>query len=218
VSAQAVPSSERADACLAALDAEGQAITRRVCLRLIRFGDAGPRADPQQLLSALRAGDDTGQLAAALRPLTDAGLLVIHGDPASDDARVELADAALVDAWPPLQAWLRSHGKPEQLRRQLEDDAAAWSQRADGTGLLDKRQLGELAAALPPDVRRDLGVTATAESFITASQAAARRRWLPGPATTAPFLAILLTLVILATPIILLFVVVLSAWMIHRFQ
>jgi hypothetical protein len=218
VSAQAVPSSERADACLAALDAEGRAIARRVCLRLIRFGDAGPRAGQQQLVTALRAGDDAGQVAATVRQLTDAGLLAVHGDAASDDARVELADAALVDAWPALQAWLRSHGKPEQLRRQLEDDAAAWSQRADGTRLLGKRQLGELSAALPPDVRLELGVTATAESFITASRAAARRRWLPEPATTGPVLAILVTLVILATPIILLFVVVLSAWMIHRFQ
>lgn len=217
MSAQAVPSSDRADACLAALDAEGRARARRVCLRLVRFGDAGPRAG-QQPLSTLCNGGDAGEVATTVRRLTDAGLLAIRGDAASDDARVELADAALVAAWPVLQAWLASHGKPEQLRRQLEDDAAAWSQRADGTGLLDKRQLGELSAALPPHVRRDLGVTTTAESFITASQAAARRRWLPGPATTGPVLAILLTLLILATPIILLFVVVLSAWMIHRFQ
>jgi hypothetical protein len=153
-----------------------------------------------------------------VRRLTDAGLLAIHGDAASDDAQVELADAALATAWPPLQAWLRSHGKPEQLRRQLENDAAAWSQRPDGAGLLDKRQLGELAAVLPPDVRRDLGVSAAAESFLTASREAARRRWLPGAATTGPILAVMITLLILATPIILLFVVVLSAWMIHRFQ
>jgi hypothetical protein len=213
VSAQAVPSFEGADACLAALDEEGRASARRTCLRLIRFGDSGPRADQPQPLSALHAGDDAARIATTVRRLTDAGLLVIH-----DDARVELADAVVVDRWPPLQAWLASHGKPEQLRRQIEDDADAWSQRADGTGLLDKRQLGELSAALPPEVRRDLGVTAMAESFITASQAAARRRWLPGPTTTGPVLAVVLTLVILATPIILLFVVVLSAWMIHRFQ
>jgi hypothetical protein len=217
VSAQAVTLSERADACVAALDPEGQAIARRVCLRLIRFGDAGPGADQPQPLSALRSGDDPERAATTLRQLTDAGLVAIHGD-AGDDARVELADAALIDAWPRLQVWLRSHGKAEQLRRQLESDAAAWSQRADGRGLLDHRQLGELAASLPPDLRRDLGASAAAEAFITASRAAARRRWWPGTAATGPVLAILLTVLILATPIILLFVVVLSAWMIHRFQ
>ena len=76
-----MPSSERADACLAALDAEGRARARRVCLRLIRFGDAGPRAG-EQLLSALRAGGDAGEVATTVRRLTDAGLLAIHGDAA----------------------------------------------------------------------------------------------------------------------------------------
>ena len=56
------------------------------------------------------------------------------------------------------------------------------------------------------------------QSLIAASRAAVRRRWLPGESTTGAFLAISLTLLILATPIILLFIVVLSASLIHRFN
>ncbi|HSS01078.1 MAG TPA: hypothetical protein VLM79_28670 [Kofleriaceae bacterium] len=207
--------SERADACMAALDAADRAIARRVCLRLIRFGDVGPAAGNQPL-GALRAADDDGaRFTAVLGQLADAGLVAIDGDAKADAARVALDAAAL--AWPALRTWLATYGAPEQLRRQLEEHAAAWSQRGDKSRLYDKRQLGELAS-LTPEVRRDLGVTAEAESLLTASREAARRRWFPGPTTTGPVLAVAFTILILFTPIILLFIVVLSAWMIHRFQ
>jgi hypothetical protein len=115
----------------------------------------------------------------------------------------------------------RPHGDTDQLRRQLEADAAAWQQRADqgpgDVGLLDKRQLTELDAWLTADARRDLGVSEVAESFLTASRAAARRRWWPGRSSAGGVLAILLVLLILATPILLLFVVVLAASVIHTF-
>jgi hypothetical protein len=114
----------------------------------------------------------------------------------------------------------RTHDTTEQLR-QLEADAAAWRQRADhesdDAGLLDKRQLTELAAWLTADTRRELGVSDVAESFITASRAAARRRWWPGQSSAGSILAILFVLLILATPILLLFVVVLAASVIHTF-
>ena len=106
----------------------------------------------------------------------------------------------------------------EQLRRQLEDDAAEWHKRAGqggDVGLLDKGQLSELATWLTPDTRRDLGVSEVAKSFIAASRAATRRRWWPGRTATGTVLAILLMLLILATPIILLFIVVLTASVIH---
>jgi hypothetical protein len=109
----------------------------------------------------------------------------------------------------------------EQLRRQLETDAAEWQRRAGqglgDVGLLDKGQLIELAGWLTTDARRDLGVSDVAESFIAASRAAARRRWWPGRTSLGGVLAILLMLLILATPILLLFVVVLAASVIHSF-
>jgi hypothetical protein len=220
VSAQAVPLSERADACLAALDDAGQAIARRVLLRLVRFDDGRAAARQPQPLATLCARDDPARFAAILRHLTEARLLGIEGDAASGDARVALASEDPIAAWPTLQAWIRTHGGTEQLRRQLEAEAAGWKQRADqgrgDLGLLDKGQLTELAAWLTPEIRRDLGVSDLADSFIAASRAATRRRR-PGRAYTGSVLAVLLMLLILATPIILLFIVVLTASVIHRF-
>jgi len=213
--------SEHADACLAALDDAGQTIARRVILRLVSFGDGRAATRRPQPLPALRTGGDPERLAEILHHLTEARLLRIEGNEATGDALIDLAHDDLIASWPTLQAWIGTHGKTEQLRRQLEADAARWKQRAgQGIGdaeLLDKGQLTELAAWLTADARRDLGVSDLVESFIAASQAATRRRWWPGRAYTGSFLAILLMLLILATPIILLFVVVLTAFVIHRF-
>lgn len=218
MSAQAATSSDGADARLAALDDDGRAIARRAVLRLVNFDD-GARASKPQALSALGIGDDSARVAEALHRLTAAGVVVTSGDDAANP-QVELAPDAL--AWPMVQAWIRSHGRAEQLRRQLESDATEWHARADhgasDAGLLDKPQLRELDAWLTGDPWRDLGVTAVAESFVAASRVVARRRWWPGKTTIGSVLAVVLMLMLLATPIILLFVVVLTAWMIHRFQ
>jgi hypothetical protein len=218
---QAVTLSERADACLAALDEAGQAIARRVLLRLVSFGEGQAVARRPQPLSALATSGEPERVAEILRQLTDARLLGIQGGEAPDEARVELADDALIAAWPVLQAWIHTHGRTEQLRRQLEADAAGWKQRQDqgqgDVGLLDRGQLTELAAWLTTDTRGDVGVSAVAESYIAASRAATRRRWWPGRGYTGSVLAILLMLLILATPIVLLFIVVLTASVIHRF-
>lgn len=214
-------SSEHADSCLAALDDAGQVIARRVFLRLIQFGESSAHTRRQQPLSALRAGEDPKRLTEILRRLTEARLLRIEGNEASGEALVDLADEELIASWPTLQAWIRTHAQTEQLRRQLESDAAEWQQRAgqgpDNVGLLDRGQLSELAAWLTADTRRDLGVSEVAESFIAVSRAAARRRWWPTKTAIGTVLAIFLMLLILATPIILLFLVVLTASVIHKF-
>jgi hypothetical protein len=217
MSTQATVLSERADGCLTALDDADRAIARRMFLRLVSFEGGSADTPRQQPLSELGATEDPQRLAAILRRLTDAQLLLIGSD-GSGDAPVGLADASLISSWPTLQAWIRTHGKAEQLRRQLETDAATWRQSmtADGGGadLLDKAQLREMTIWLATEASRDLGVSEVAASFLAASRAAARR-W-PGQAYLGSFLAISLMLMILATPIILLFVVVLSAWVIHR--
>ena len=215
--------SERADACLATLDEPGRAIARRVLLRLVSFGDGRVEARRHQPLAVVRAGGDPARAAEVVRHLAAAGLLRLDGDEASPEAqagaRIELADASLITAWPTLRAWIDSHGRTEQLRRQLEVDAAAWQHADPARGevsLLDPGQLGELTGWLTPDARRDLCVSDAAESFVAASRAAARRSWWPGGPSTGTVLAILLMLLILATPIILLFIVVLTAGVIHR--
>jgi hypothetical protein len=213
--------SERADSCLAALDDAGQATARRVFLRLVSF-DGTPTGSPrQQPISALRAGDAPERFAETVRHLTQAQLIKIDGEEGAEEALVAIADEPLITSWPTLQGWIRTHGKPEQLRRQLEADAIEWRQGADqghaDVGLLDKDQLTELAIWLTTDAKRDIGMSTVAESFLTASHAATRRRWLPGRVTAGTFLAISLVLMFLATPIVLLFIVVLTAFMIHKF-
>ncbi|HEX2687761.1 MAG TPA: hypothetical protein VHN14_14140 [Kofleriaceae bacterium] len=213
--------SERADKSLAALDEAGQAIARRVFLRLVSFGENSAVTGRQQPVAALGAGDDPGQVTGILRHLTEARLLRIEGDEASGAARVDLADEDLLASWPTLQGWIRAHGTAEQQRRQLEADAAEWQHDANQgrseVGLLDRGQLTELAAWLTPSTKRDLGVSDVAESFIAASRAAARRRWWPRQTSIGTVLAILLILLLMATPVILIFVVMLTASVIHRF-
>jgi len=101
-----------------------------------------------------------------------------------------------------------------QLRRRLETDAAAWSERGESGGLLDKAQLRELDGWLTDATRSTAAISETAESFVAASRAA-RRRWWPSRTTTGGALAILLILVILATPITLLSIVGFTAALIH---
>jgi hypothetical protein len=106
----------------------------------------------------------------------------------------------------------------EEQRRQLEADAAAWSSRADrDAGLLDKLQLSDLASWLTADTRRNITISDAAESFITASRAAARRAPWQWKTSATSALAILLILGLLATPIVLLLIVVLTASVIHKF-
>lgn len=220
MSGQAMALSERADACFAALDAADQAIARRVFVRLVRFDDGQADAAQPQPRAALRASEEPSQLAQLLRHLAEARLVTLDGDQAGDDVQVALADEALIAAWPTLGAWLSTHRGAELLRRRLESEAAEWSQRTSAgrtdVWLLDKKQLNELTAGLTEQARRDLGVSETAESFLTASRDALRRRWWPWPDSGAAFLVIVFMCMLAATPIVLLFIVVLSAWVIHR--
>jgi hypothetical protein len=103
----------------------------------------------------------------------------------------------------------------DELRRQLEADAAAWSERGESGGLLDRARLRELDGWLTDDARRTAAISDTAESFIVASRVA-RRGWWPSKTTTGGALALLLILIILATPITLLSIVGFTAALIHR--
>jgi hypothetical protein len=202
---------ERADACLAALDRPGQVIARRVVLRLVRFRDGAAEVGRPQPLAALATPRDAGRLADIVRQLADAGVVRLAGDAELDP--IALADDAL--AAPTLQHWIASHGQAEQLRRQLEADAAAWQQRAAGAAVLDATQLAELTW-LTPETHYELGVTELADTFIAASRVR-RRGWWPSKTTVGGALAILMILMIMATPITLASLIALTAAMIHKF-
>ena len=211
--------SERADSCLASLDDAGQAIAQRILSRLVS-GDGGADDTRRLPLSTLCAGEDPERVEATVRALADARLVQLAGEGGPGPTMVELAREATA-AWPALQAWFGPGGETEQLRRQLESDAAAWSQcKAEGrddVGLLDKAQLSEFDAWRSGDRRNGSGgLSDVAMSYIAASRAAVRRRWWPGRASAGTVLAIGLTLLIMATPITLLLLVMLIASVIHR--
>jgi hypothetical protein len=218
VSAQVATLPERADACLDALDDAGRALAQRMLLRLVSFPDGRSETRRSQPISALTASGDPDRIGEILRRLTEAQVVAIDGDPASEQAQVQLADDSLL-SWPRLKAWIQRHGRAEQLRRQLESDATEWSQRAGQgpgeAGLLDKDQLRELAGWLTPDARRELGVSELTDSFITASRTAARRRRWPARSSFGGLFAVGLILAIMATPITLLLIVVLAASVVH---
>ncbi len=216
MTAPAPTPSERADACIAALDDAGRVIARRVVLRLVSFRDGSAEAGRPQPMSALGSPGDAGRLADIVRQLADGGLLRAGGD--APGQTVALADDAVAGS-AALQGWVATHGRTEQLRRQLEADAAAWQQRAGqgpDAGLLDRTQLAELDGWLTPETHRNLGVSEIAESFIAASRAR-RRRWWPSKTSVGGVLAILLILMILATPLTLASLIALTAAMIHKF-
>jgi hypothetical protein len=218
MTAPAQTPSERPDAWLT-LDEAGQAIARRVVLRLIRFRDGGAEPGRPQPLAALGGPGDDARLADVVRHLTDGGVVRLDGDasgpaPAALALALALADDALTGS-PAVQRWIDSHGRTEQLRRQLEADAAAWKQAA--AGLLDPGQLAELDAWLTPETHREIGVSAAADAFIAASRAASRRRRWPSRTSMGGALAIVLILMILATPITLASLIALTAAMIHKF-
>jgi hypothetical protein len=220
MTAPAPTPSERADARLAALDDAGQAIARRVVLRLVSFRDGRAEAGRAQPPSALEAPGDAGRLADIVRYLADGGVVRLDGDPSGPaPVALALADDALTGS-PVLQRWVASHGRTEQLRRQLEADAAAWQPRAGqggDAGLLDPGQLAELAAWLTPEAHRDIGVSEVADAFIAASRAPRRRPWWPSRTAFGGALAVVLILMILATPITLASLIALTAAMIHKF-
>lgn len=177
----AVALSNRADASFAALDDIGQAIARRVFLRLVSFGEGRADTRRQQPLSALRDGLDPERFIATLHHLTECRLLTADGDETSGNVVVDLAHEALIAAWPRLQEWIRMHRKTEQQRRYLEVDAAQWAQRAregrNEVGLLDDGQLIELDGWFTADLQRDIGVGQQVEAFVAASRAAAAARF-----------------------------------------
>jgi hypothetical protein len=76
-----VAMARRADAALAALSAEQQAIARRIFLRLIQFGEGRADTRRQQPEAALRAAADAPDaFDETLRHLVDARLLTVSGD------------------------------------------------------------------------------------------------------------------------------------------
>lgn len=115
-----VAMARRADAALAVLTPEQQAIARRIFLHLVQFGEGRADTRRQQPVAALRvAGGDPQAFDHTLEHLTRHRLLTLSGEARREGRRVDIAHEALIGGWPTLQEWLTERRKAEQTRRRV---------------------------------------------------------------------------------------------------
>ncbi len=174
----------RADAALADLTLEQQAIARRVFVRLVQFGAGRADTRRQQRVGELRAaGDDPADVDQVVDHLVGHRLLTASGAEAGADRRIDLAHEALITGWPTLRGWLAERRDAEQTRRRLDDKAAEWVRLGRGEGgLLDEVELAETDRWLAGPDAAEVGFDPALVDLATASRAsidrarAARRR------------------------------------------
>lgn len=168
----------RADAALANLQPNPEvqrAISRRIFLRLVQFGEGRADTRRQQSVDALRAaGDDFKLFQKTLAHLANCRLLTLSGE--EQDAvtrRVDISHEALIVGWPQLQQWITERREAEQTRRRLATKVDEWVRlgRSAG-GLLDKVELAEAQRWLESLDAINLGYDQSLAELITASETA----------------------------------------------
>jgi len=169
----------RAEAAYGALDPSGQAVARRVLLRLVEPGegteDTRRRATWDELVT--RAADGPAA-AAALRALVDARLLTMDADTAAGDGRVEVAHEALILGWPRLRGWLEDERTGLRVQRRLTEAAGEWRRLGWDAGALYRGARLAEARAWRAGWDRDAALTEDERAFLVASTTldAAERR------------------------------------------
>ena len=169
-----VAMARRADAALAELTPQQQAIARRIFLRLVQFGEGRADTRRQQPVTALRvAGDEPHLFDQTLHHLTDSRLLTLSGEERADGRRVDIAHEALIAGWPALQGWSGERREAELTRRRLEGKAAEWMRLGQGEGgLLDEVELLEAERWLKSGDAAELGTSEALPALVEASRAA----------------------------------------------
>jgi len=105
------------------LNADQRRIARQILLRLIAPGEGHPARDTRRRVATtelLPPVSDAPARQAVLETLAEARLLTL------DEAAVEIAHEALIQAWPRLRTWLDEARDSLRLRRQLAEAAAEW--------------------------------------------------------------------------------------------
>ena len=170
----AVAIAMKADATLAELNPEQQAIARRIFLRLIQFGEGRADTRRQQPVTSLHAASDTPEaFEQALEHLTDNRLLTRSGGDEQNPPAVDISHESLITGWSRLHDWADERREAEQVRRRLEAKAAEWVRLGGATGgLLDEAELPEAERWLASPDAEDLGFNATLPELVEASQQA----------------------------------------------
>ncbi len=167
-----VAMARRADAALAGLTPEQQAIARRIFLRLVQFGEGRADTRRQQPVRALRvAGEGAGVFDRTLEHLADHRMLTLSGGEGGVGRRVDIAHESLIAGWPALQEWLSERRGAEQTRRRLEGKAAEWVRLGRGAGgLLDEVELLEAERWLDSPDAAELGTGEALPALVDASR------------------------------------------------
>ncbi|GLW25044.1 hypothetical protein Mame01_50860 [Microbispora amethystogenes] len=159
----------RAEAVFTALDAEGQALTRRLFQRMTVVSPDGRAARRRVSRTELNGlSERPGVVDAILEAFAGRRLLVLG------EESVEIAHDCLLEAWPRLRGWLDDDKTGRLLEGRLLDAAEAWQGHGeDGAFLFRGPQLAaarqrfadnELLAALGPHGQRFLAASVRARS------------------------------------------------------
>lgn len=164
----------RADAAIGSLkDDYQEAISRRIFLRLIQFGEGRADTRRQQSVRALYITDENPHVfEQTLLHLVDNRLLTLSGKEESG-RRVDIAHEALISGWPMLQQWIVERCEAEKTRRRLTSKAEEWVRlgKKEG-GLLDAVELLEAERWLVSADAKELGYGRVLTELLVASQSA----------------------------------------------
>jgi serine/threonine protein kinase/DNA-binding XRE family transcriptional regulator len=162
----------RAESTYQTLDADAQAASKQLFLRLTTLGegreDTRRRAFSREL-EALFA--DPAPLIKARESFANARLLSYDRDQSSGKTTVEVAHEALLRNWPQLQDWLASSRSDLRLQRQLADATKIWrdakAQELPSDGFLASS--ARLAQFLSVRERGNVQLTGHEQAFLDAS-------------------------------------------------
>ena len=153
-----------AEQALAGLDPEGQAVARRVLLRLVELRPEGDTSDPvrQRVLLADLAVDPT--TTGVLDALIASRLLIVDRD------TVEVTHEAVCRAWPRLRAWLDEDRQWVRRLQHLATAARSWD--TAGRPDSDLYRGRRLDAAIEAHQQHGDELTPTEVAFIEAGRVA----------------------------------------------
>jgi WD40 repeat protein len=171
-----------ADEVYASLGPADQQLLRQVLFRLIQVGDGAEDTRRRVRLSELapRAGMEAS-VEAIVQPFVERRLLTAGQDPASGEAKLEVAHEALIRAWPALRAWVDERRADLLEHARLRHDVERWAERGKDESALYRG--ARLTAAVDWQGRAGEMLNDQEREFLTASvglrereQRARRRR------------------------------------------
>jgi hypothetical protein len=137
----------QAQATYARLDADRQAIARRVLLRLVVPGDGGNHTRQRAAVADLLSRADPANVEGVVQVLINARLLTASRDALTGARYVEISHEALIRGWDALAEWIEAERDWLREQRRLTDAARDWRRQTDeallyrGTRLADVQRL-----------------------------------------------------------------------------